>query len=724
MKRYLSFSCLFSLAVLVSAQAHAQTTITTVINDVPSNSCTIRSVAGGTTGGTSFVVHGVLCSGRSEVFVEKNTSNNICSVKTATPGFSVNGSCSNYSISALSGSSISSVAASSASSLAPLVKVTDVINNQPNNANCAIRSVAGGPSFIVHGILCSGLAEVFVEQNTSGGFCSVKTSTQGFSVTGSCSNYSIFTRSNTSVTAPTNFSAKVNGTSVALSWTAVQGATTYQLLRNDVVLTSTPSGATVSFTDTTATANIKLTYKIKACNTPSICSGLVSAAPVAIKSEFHSLIVNDKATLAAADFSLQSALTRLSDQLSFANPTDPVTADALFQRMWDTQNNAPGTSGVKGPKCTGSLNGFQHDCRPSEGIQATNPSTWINNYQPIALVNRFDLRDTVAFRDCGEARVVYGLKSNVQTSTNRNFIIFEAQLPNPTPGSAAGCLPIAKFWNALSDMSDVTKRATELRNFYFNGIPAQSIGAVIHKDNYAPATGQIRTNQFMANSGLVWVLNEFKVTIESGLSIVKPVSAKSNPFGELFRGGNSDARALPFQNDFIANMGTLLTDRDSFFLKVANDSHNNGESHASGDISENNFANHFNQGTASFRTAVTQKLSASAVTNITAAQVMNRATAMTCGGCHMPSSFGLTQANSIATGVSWPDSLGFVHIGETLTTSQLEFNLSPALKTVFLPARKRGFLQYLNSFGVSPSAASFQKTTEPAVTTVTGKRSG
>lgn len=724
MKRNLFISGLFCLAALVSKSSFANTTITQVINDAPSNGCTLRSVAGG----QGFVVHGVSCPGQSEVFVEKITSNGFCTIKTATSGFSLSGSCSNYSIIKLTASSSrSSIAASSAASLAPLVKMTDVVNNSPTNSSCSMRSVAGGQGFTIFGILCPGFAEAFTEINTTNGFCVVKPASTGITVSGSCSNYAVFARAIATIAAPSSFVARVNGTSVVLSWAKPTGATSYQLLRNDVALTTTASGDTLSFTDTTATANTRLIYKIKACSSTTICSALVSAAPIAIKSEFHSLIVTDVATLTAADFSLQSVLTRLADQLSFANPTDPVTADSLFQRMWDTQNPAPGTSGVRGPKCTGSLNGFQHECRTSEGKQVLNPSTFINNYQPIALVNRFDLRDSVTFRDCGEARVVYGLRSNVQTATNRNFIIFEAQLPNPQPGSAAGCLPIANFWNTLSDASDVAKRANELRNFYFNGIPAQSITPVIHKDNYAPTSGQIRTNQFLSNANLSWVLNEFKITIENGISIVKPVSVKSNPFGELFRGGNADARALPFQNEFIANMSTLLTDRDSFFLKVANDSHNNGESHANGaDVAENNFASHFAQGTTSFRDAVTQKLVASSVTNISAAQVINRATAMTCGGCHMPSAFQLTSANSIAAGVSWPDSLGFVHISETLSAGQREFTVSPAMRTAFLPARKRNFVQYLNSFGVSATNATFlQKTSEPVATpTLTGKRSG
>lgn len=413
----------------------------------------------------------------------------------------------------------------------------------------------------------------------------------------------------------------------------------------------------------------------------------------------RSLLVHDAATLQAADFSFRSTLQQLVNQLNTANPGNQTTVEQLFARMWDTQNPTPGRL-AGGEKCTGLVNGFTVECRPAEGAQADNPVFFIGNYAPIALINRLDLRDNVAFNDCGEYRIIYANQGG-----SRNFIIFEAQLPNPNPGVAAGCLSIAQFWQNLSAQTNASVRATSLRNFYFAGIPAANVRAVIDMRNYANATGQIRTNMFMGSS---WNLKEFKVGVDAqGVSMISPVSVKSNPVAFLFDGTNTDARASVFQSDFIANMASLLSDFNSFSLTVAKDAHNNGQSHASFSIDENQFTPAFlNANANAFQEAVENKLTASG-SNLTATQLMNRATAMTCGGCHEPSSFGINAANAIGPNQAWPNTLGFVHISEFANAGV--FPLSPALTDVFLPVRLAGFNSYLantNAASAQPGVAS------------------
>lgn len=93
---------------------------------------------------------------------------------------------------------------------------------------------------------------------------------------------------------------------------------------------------------------------------------------------------------------------------------------------------------------------------------------------------------------------------------------------------------------------------------------------------------------------------------------------------------------------------------------------------------------------------------------LTVDQLLNRATAMTCGGCHEPSSFGLTQPNAIGAfrlidGTiidSWPNTLGFVHVDE-------QRNISPALRNVFIPARIEAFSAVLEEldFAISTGFA-------------------
>lgn len=421
----------------------------------------------------------------------------------------------------------------------------------------------------------------------------------------------------------------------------------------------------------------------------------------------RSLFVHDSDTLQAADFSFRSTLQQLVNQLNALNPSNPTTVEQLFARMWDTQNPTPGKI-IGGEKCNGVLNGFSIECRPIEGSQAEDPSIFVSNYLPIGLVNRLDLRDDITFNDCGEYRVIYGNQGG-----RRNLIIFEAQVPNPTPGVAAGCKPIAQFWQNLSAENNINARAAALQNFYFVGIPSANVRPVIDIRNYTNGSGQIRTNMFMGSDS--WNLKEFKVGIDNqGLSMIQPVSVKSNPVDFLFNGNSGDTRASEFQSDFITNMDSLLGNFTTFSLTVERDAHNNGQSHASGPINENLYSSaFFETSTNAFQQAVNNKL-ISAGSNLTPSQVINRATAMTCGGCHQPSNFGLHFVNAIGPNQSWPETNGFTHINEFASAGI--FQLSPALINVFLPARLTSFNNYLSSVN-SPSiqAAALPRSNTPSV---------
>lgn len=187
------------------------------------------------------------------------------------------------------------------------------------------------------------------------------------------------------------------------------------------------------------------------------------------------------------------------------------------------------------------------------------------------------------------------------------------------------------------------------------------------------------------------MLKEFKVDVSRNK--IAPVTVKNNPFGELFSASRTDSLAVNFKNTFLANLSSLLTDRDSLSINVGSDSFNNGESHASGsDTQENNFAGFV--GT-QFRSDIQNRATALG-SSLTSNQVIARATALTCGGCHQPAAFGLTAPNSIGLNQNWPDSLGFVHVSERIGADG-KFPISPALQTVFIPARKKDFEGYLNS---------------------------
>jgi hypothetical protein len=172
---------------------------------------------------------------------------------------------------------------------------------------------------------------------------------------------------------------------------------------------------------------------------------------------------------------------------------------------------------------------------------------------------------------------------------------------------------------------------------------------------------------------------------------------------------------------------------------VQEDSHNNGRSHASGfETFENDFRTHVATGSGAFKGAIETRI-AELGSNLTADQVLNRATAMTCGGCHNPGSFGLTSFNSVGNGQSWPDTLGFTHLNEFAFNGI--FSISPALENVFLPSRKRGMQAFIDSLtnpslqsnarsgqsakpaGISASRA-LPRTLIRKATVVTSKRSG
>jgi hypothetical protein len=76
---------------------------------------------------------------------------------------------------------------------------------------------------------------------------------------------------------------------------------------------------------------------------------------------------------------------------------------------------------------------------------------------------------------------------------------------------------------------------------------------------------------------------------------------------------------------------------------------------------------------------------------LTPADLVARAQTQSCAGCHQ-----LSNGKSLGGGLTWPSSLGFVHVTEDRTepspdgpAGSLRYLISPALVDVYLPARKR-----------------------------------
>lgn len=73
------------------------------------------------------------------------------------------------------------------------ITTVHVVNNKPTVTECTARSIAGGYGYIVYNVSCSGYDfDTHIVQNTeSSGYCSVAISGSGYSVSGTCSNYTV-----------------------------------------------------------------------------------------------------------------------------------------------------------------------------------------------------------------------------------------------------------------------------------------------------------------------------------------------------------------------------------------------------------------------------------------------------------------------------------------------------------------------------------------------------
>jgi hypothetical protein len=408
----------------------------------------------------------------------------------------------------------------------------------------------------------------------------------------------------------------------------------------------------------------------------------------------RSLVVTDDAILTKFDFQA------VMDQLAGTSGV-PTSALNLFQQWWDTARPAPGLGG--GPNCNSpgvaNMNGFPYMCGRAEGNLATlnsftNPTTNPNSFIAVGLFNRFDMAP-VSGANCGEYRVAFAKRSGITNPRDRLFIIFEAVLPNPTPAlGLEGCRPVANFWSGLTADADVNSRGDKLRSFYFAGLPG--FMPVLHADNLgsrAANTGQVRVNQFMQPP---WVLREYKLRRDCSAGPCTaqfvPITVKTNPGGVLFNPASSHALASDFQNavfpDQVASLA--VNDINRFSLSVP-DAFNSGQSDEQSPT-ENHYVNQLGTGPSALRANIQNELNAISST-LTPDQVVARAMAVSCAGCHR-----LSNGADLGGGLRWPPSLGFTHISEQTDPGPdgPRHRLSPALVNTFIPHRKAVFDAFLS----------------------------
>ncbi|MEE2672927.1 MAG: hypothetical protein VX466_03975 [Myxococcota bacterium] len=403
-------------------------------------------------------------------------------------------------------------------------------------------------------------------------------------------------------------------------------------------------------------------------------------------------------------FSLEEVLAKLASDSGIPG----LRPDDLWEQWWDTENLAPGLG--LGPNCddvvdpqgNATINGFPIQCPRNEGAEINvDPFTpgLASFYEPIALVNRFDLAP-VDGANCGEYRVIFARHSGATNPFQRNLVIFEAVLPNPEPSCGLeGCRTVARFWENLSRIDDPARRASLLRRFYLEGFPGRGIAPVIQAEHFGPGNGQIRTNQFTSGPApQLWQLREFKLAhlceAEDGPCQLQftPVTVKGNPFGELFGSTSPDRRTRRFKRHYLTQVENLSAPDLNQFFAVVPDRFNAGQSNSSG--IENDYPVHF-AGSPRFERALEHRLRRLGI-DLEPVQLVRRSLALSCAGCHQLSNF--APENDLG-GMQWPASLGFVHVSEAQTETLdggEHFVISPALQDVFIPHREEVFEAYLD----------------------------
>jgi len=421
----------------------------------------------------------------------------------------------------------------------------------------------------------------------------------------------------------------------------------------------------------------------------------------------RSLVVTDKPILER--FSFQRVMEQLVEQSEIPG----LTATALFQQWWDTQNPGPGvTDGAHcddqvDPEQGTVLNGYPYLCRPapSEGSQAACDPFAVDSpcaYIPIALFNRFDQAPENGAH-CGEHRIVYAKASGVANSDDRNVVIFEANMANPLPlQGLKGCKKIVETWAKLTDVADIETRADKLEAFYFEGLGVTQppVVSLANFGDNANGRGQIRTNQFV-NTETGWSMREFKLLREcagsncTALRFV-PVTNKTNAFGGLFDPASTHPLADEFRAYFPTQVASLAaTDINKISMQVP-DMFNSGQSQSSGAFSaEMKYLDRLGSDPSELRSAIEAELTRLGST-LSVDEIVRRAQTTSCAGCHR-----LSAQADLGGGLVWPDSQPrFVHVTERSTEivdGVERFVISEGLLNVFLPNRKVILDDFMNN---------------------------
>ena len=435
------------------------------------------------------------------------------------------------------------------------------------------------------------------------------------------------------------------------------------------------------------------------------------------------LFLNEFAVIQASDISVRNIFNLLAEQSNVPG----LTGTTIFMQLWDTQNAQtdlviPGNRACDTeilPDGRTGLNGYPYECPRPAGAIATESEEAaeieMDLYELTGIFNRLDLHDE-DYQYCGEQRLVFSrnnLFNDERPFRGVHALIFEAGIPNPTPGSASGCLPIATFWTYLSQTQETSEKVRMLNDFLFKGI--QGIPPIVSIEHFLKDSGQIRTNQNVSGGvvgGRGWTFREYKLEHHCSDSECQQLFSMPSPtqdsfFAPLFNGHLPSStsqyaeRAGLFQEEFIKNIDSLLTNNMADLAVKGSLKFTQGDVHtlssSATDFNEAGeavYRRHFDKGVemgiSDFETALDRAIEGKTDASgnpITRAQIINRAMTQSCAGCHAPRFFGLTLEGALGDMIMPDGSIqsGWPHSSDLSQSHAL--GISSALQTLFLPDR-------------------------------------
>ncbi len=415
------------------------------------------------------------------------------------------------------------------------------------------------------------------------------------------------------------------------------------------------------------------------------------ACPVSGTDFTKSIVVTDPVVLKSFAFA-----KTIKQILKSSGAATTETTKTLYQQWMSTFGPTDCTNKKVDPQKYGEVCPRSNEFLLA-GVDPTSGSSKVQ-FEPVGVFNRFDLAPKSG-ATCGEYRIVYAMHSTDPQISGRGFYIFEGALANPDPAAKlAGCLPIAEFWQNLSNDTPA-QIATALEKFYYLGTAVPNVGPVVAASSYGLAkngagytAGQIRSNMFI--NDFEWHLREFKTDltcttpgVQSTCTLtIDHVTVKNDPANELFAGTAKNSAtfltAFPKQvkalaSGAIATIGMTTADLYNTYESVSEPEGLPGETN----VLYTRFAD------AAMKTAISNELTTLGIKDFTAGDILNRATTQTCGGCHEVSSG--TPLGPDSKPLIWPSSLGFVQIDESS-------NLSEALTGFFIPHRITVLENFIN----------------------------